>query len=563
MLKRSAFVALTLFLLPSFVFAEEVIRDFSVRVHAQADRTVTIVENITYDFGDTARHGIFRVIPERYMRDGTAYNLRFTVTEVTMDGAPVPFDVTRTNGSIRFKIGDPNTTVTGRHVYSISYRTDRALNFFDDHSEFYWNVTGNDWDVEIERASFSFLLPENLLVTPQNVRCFTGPYGSMTSECTILEELGGATFVTDDRLPPSEGLSIVIALPAGAILAPTSLDRVQMIVTDNFHFAIPFFAIIVMVWLWVMRGRDPKPDTIIPIYEPPEKLRPGEMAAIRDEGAFPNAAVTATILDLAVRGYLRIRGERKNEKHFGTRVEFTLIKKRDVDTTLNGEERALMKGIFVKDEVMLTEIKGERMSGPIRVARSEIRRRMKMKKLFIGSPVAIRAGAISAAFLIGGLLVVTLAQLPLGVIVGLVTGFIIAIVGWFMPRRTKQGVQLYVLIKGFEWFLRVTEQDRLAFHNAPHKTPELFFDMLPYAVALGLDREWAGQFKDMEISQPVWAEGKGWSATHPAVFVSSMRSFSRAAGSAYHRSSAGSGTSGFSGGGSSGGGFGGGGGGSW
>ncbi|MCX6743757.1 MAG: DUF2207 domain-containing protein, partial [Candidatus Parcubacteria bacterium] len=115
-------------------------------------------------------------------------------------------------------------------------------------------------------------------------------------------------------------------------------------------------------------------------------------------------------------------------------------------------------------------------------------------------------------------------------------------------------------------FLTVAEKDRIKFHNAPEKNPELFEKLLPYAMVLGVENQWAGQFADIYKQPPKWySTNENLSAFNSLSLVNGMHTFSAQASSTLYSvpASASSGSSGFSGGGGSGGGFGGGGGGSW
>ena len=109
----------------------------------------------------------------------------------------------------------------------------------------------------------------------------------------------------------------------------------------------------------------------------------------------------------------------------------------------------------------------------------------------------------------------------------------------------------------------MAEKERIKFHNAPEKTPQLFEKHLPYAMVLGVEKKWAKQFENIYTAPPSWYEGD-FAAFNAVIFVNSLNSFDSHSRSALATSpsSAASGGSGFSGG-SSGGGFGGGGGGSW
>jgi uncharacterized membrane protein len=116
-------------------------------------------------------------------------------------------------------------------------------------------------------------------------------------------------------------------------------------------------------------------------------------------------------------------------------------------------------------------------------------------------------------------------------------------------------------------FLRVTEKDRLAFHNPPERTPELFEKMLPYALALDVEHEWSGQFADVFARlkeqgvnyAPLWYYGSITNFSPDDLATSVGKNFTGVVSSS---STPPGSSSGFSGG-SSGGGGGGGGGGGW
>jgi uncharacterized membrane protein len=147
----------------------------------------------------------------------------------------------------------------------------------------------------------------------------------------------------------------------------------------------------------------------------------------------------------------------------------------------------------------------------------------------------------------------------------LISGLILIIFSRFMPRRSQHGAETLEEILGFKLFLSVTEEERLKFHNAPAKNPEMFEKFLPYAMIFGVEKEWAKQFEDMYKTPPSWYEGDftTFSALYLVTNLSSLSSAATSTITSRPGGGAGGGMSGFGGGGFSGGGFGGGGGGSW
>ncbi len=121
------------------------------------------------------------------------------------------------------------------------------------------------------------------------------------------------------------------------------------------------------------------------------------------------------------------------------------------------------------------------------------------------------------------------------------------------PRRTTLGYEAKEYLQGFKDFLSVTEAQRYIFHNAPEKNAEHFMEFLPYAIAFGVEKQWAKVFEGITLPSPSWYDGGSMSTFSAVNLTSSLGEFS----SSFTASS------GSSGGGSSGGGGGGGGGGSW
>lgn len=554
------FAGIALLCAPRFVHAE-VIRDFRVEAEVDAERNLTVVETITYDFEKAEKHGIFRKIPVRYDRNGYSYHLRLGDIETRMDDAPIETDISNTGGSVVIKIGDPDRTITGSHVYTIRYRTNRAINFFDDHSELYWNVTGNEWPVIIEQSSFSLKMPPEILKYPPKAACYTGPYGSPAAECKTNSFDRFVTFSSSRALLPGEGFTIVAGMPRGIIRAPSSLERALMILRDNFALAIPVIVFVFMFSAWWKFGRDPQMGSVIPEYEPPEHLEPHEVAAARENGTVPARGVAAALIELARRGYIHVRFGEKDGL-FSKTPTYTLVKMKepkDLDAALAG----LMSGMFDSGpEIRVDQFREKKIYLVVTAFRKRVADAFEKRGYFsntwynnVGVYVIVGVLLIWLSVLFGGGTI-------FGVFAVVVSGLIIIAFGFIMPKRTLKGTEILRKIKGFELYLTVAEKDRIAFHNAPARTPERFQALLPYAIALGVEKEWTEQFKDMDIQAPDWAEGDAFRANWMTSLVRNIGAFNASAAAGFSPSSAGSGGSGFSGGGS-GGGFGGGGGGSW
>jgi len=144
--------------------------------------------------------------------------------------------------------------------------------------------------------------------------------------------------------------------------------------------------------------------------------------------------------------------------------------------------------------------------------------------------------------------------------------------GLTMRAATVQGRKVMDEIEGFKMYMETAEKERLNLNGAPDLTVARFEQILPYAIALGVEKPWSEHFekelarsaidpKDQSYN-PSWHTGRGWRANRIASNIATTATGMSAAMIAAQPAS--SSSSGFSSsGGFSGGGGGGGGGGGW
>lgn len=547
-------------LLP-FVASAEVIRDYRVTATVETSRNVIFEETITYDFTPLNKHGILRFIPEHYERHGASYRLRINVLGVTRDGKPEPFTQSEKSGDLQIKIGDPDESVTGLHVYTIRYETNRAINSFADHDELYWNVNGNGWPVGIEKTSFSFVPAPGTDPASVDSVCYTGERGSTEKLCSTTQTSQGFVTQASRVLGAYEGMTVAFSFPTGIVRELTLWEKAWILLRDNGVLAFPIVAFAVMFLLWRAKGRDPKTGTLIPQYEPPKGLSPAVIGSIMATGTVPAKATTATIVDLARRGFLKIRFD-ETKGLFGNTTTYTFVNLKKDSPPQSPADRAILYGLFVGgDEQTVTNLRDHKFYTSVESFRTHIQAEVDALRVFDTNPIMVRTAYAVVAVLVGVGLNILFSGDALGFIAGLLTGVIIFVFGWQMPRRTAVGTALLTNILGFKWFLSVTEKDRMSFHNAPERKPEQFQALLPYAIVFDVERQWTEQFASLNLPPPDWATGAAVTHMNMMAFTSSLDTLHSAASTSAYASPS-SGGSGFSGG-SSGGGGGGGGGGSW
>jgi uncharacterized membrane protein len=388
-----------------------------------------------------------------------------------------------------------------------------------------------------------------------------------TDRAPVAVDAGG---VRAEKIPLGfrEGLTVVVGWDPGVVHRPTAIERTAAAVYSNLPLAIPPLVFAGMLMLWRARGRDPEMLPIATQYDPPDGMTPAELGTLVD-GKPDMRDITASIVDLAVRGYVHIT-ETENKSFLGlfssTEYTFALQKPRAEWAGLKPHERDLLAAIFKSgDSVDLSDLKNKFYRDLPRL-REDLYGMLVRHGYYTGRPDRVRLLYIVGGLVLGGLLafgsgslMATLGMQPFaGILAGILSAIIIVLFGWFMPARTIRGTRELEKVLGFQEFLLRVEGDRI---ERLVKTPEMFERFLPYAMALGVAENWARAFEGIYTQPPQWYSGPGGVHTfRPTSFTSNLGVMSTQAAAAMASAPRSSGGSGFSGG-SSGGGFGGGGGG--
>lgn len=549
------------------------INRFHSEIKINKDSSIIVKETINVEFHQL-RRGIFRDIFFKYKDDfGNTIRTPMRILSVTDEnGRPLRYRTSKIGPVFRIRIGDEKRYVKGQLTYVITYKVENVILFFDDHDELYWNVTGNDWKATINEASAKVYLATENKTKNIMVNGYQGIFGSR-EECSYEASENTGRFITKRPLAPGEGLTIVLGWDKGIVLPPSKIKKFLWMIDfeENWVFLIPIFSFFYMLNLWYRKGRDPKVrESIMVIYEPPKfnqkSLTPAEIGTILDERVDPRD-ISATILDLAVKGYIRIE-EQEREAFFSEKVDYFLKKIKEVDSNLNSFEAEMMKALFShnSDGIFISELKN-RFYKNIPNLKRILYDELVKKGFFTKNPESVRGSFMGLAILafIFIILVLGIFFPHLGMrifISGLLTGLSIFLIGRAMPAKTKKGASIYIDILGFQEFMSRAERDRL--ERMADKN--LFSKFLPYAISLGVVENWTKAFEGIYQEKPDWyTPQRGIVRFSPYLFSQSINSMTGNLTSAMFSAPRGSGVSrgGGSGGGFSGGGFGGGGGGSW
>lgn len=524
-------------------------------------------------------NGIYREIPVRYDAPGLGdFELRVEVTEVTAGaGEPLRHESSREGRNLRIKVWVPGAADAARTVV-IRYRVENALVFHEEgeegfqgraFDELYWNATGTEWPFRIERASATVHLPVE--ASGVETRGWTGAYGATERDVEIDRRGPVVEFRVPTPLDAREGLTIAVGWEAGVVQRPSALDRTRELLLAFWPLGLPLLFLVGMYRHWSDRGKDPDRRSVAPRYEPPDGLRPGGVGVLVDH--VPNLHdVTATLVDLAVRGHLVIE-EREESKLLGLTSDRHYAFERRTGPEewkeLHGYERRLLSSLFgggSRRKVELADLEDEFYRKLPGIRNALFDRLVELGyyrerpdhvrgRYFVAAAVVVALAFAAGIFLQRSFLV----SLPTMLLGGGLSAAVVAGFGWFMPARTPAGARALEQALGFEEFLERVEEDRF---RRMIRGPEDFERYLPYAMALQVEKKWAKAFEDLYTEPPDWYRGSHAGGFRPTLFAHSLGDLSTRTASAMSSSPRSSGGSGFGGGGGfSGGGVGGGGGG--
>jgi uncharacterized membrane protein len=550
------------------------IEKFDAEIVVSPNGSIDVTENIQVHFIGGPWHGLYRTIPVEYVTpQGLNYSLFLNVKSVTDgDGNRLKFETSRERHYRKLKIFVPNADNSTQTI-SIDYTVSDALRFHDEFDELYWNVTGDQWDVPIQSASARIVLPQG--TTGIRVNPLTGAYRSTAHDADVQITGDGVEVRTQNPLRYHEGLTVAVAFDKGIVHEPTFFDNAVLFFRSNWPLGLPIAAFVIMFYLWWTQGRDPRLRPIAAQYEPPDQLSPGEAGTLIDNSA-DMRDITASIVDLAVRGYIVIE-EHEHNRMFGLvhdkDYNFILQKDRSEWAKLKPHEQVILNGIFtlgtVNETVPMSSLENHFYSN-LPDIRTGIFNSLVTHGYYRRRPDSVRAAYLGGGVVIGFLLVFggtyiasSMGMAPLTFIAaGILSGIVICAFGWFMPAHTEQGARAMEGVLGFEDFLNHVESDR---YNKTIKTPQMFEKFLPFAMALGVEKNWSKAFQGIMTQPPQWYRGSYGPNFYPVMFTSDLSTMSTRASDVLASAPRSSGGSGFSsdggGGGFSGGGFGGGGGG--
>lgn len=574
-MKKILFFLLFFFSGPAFA-AEEIL-NYDTEITVQTDASVIVRERITVTReGVNIKRGIYRSLPR-------TKGVEYDVLSVRRDDRPEAYFTESTGRDFIINTGtDRLLPRNGVYTFEITYRASNVILGFDDYDELYWNVTGDKWAFPIRSATARVILPDN--APARQYSAYTGKHGSKEKGI-----FSNGLFSAGKPLNPGEGLTVAVGFDKGIVNIPVLPFYDKVPLSQAFRFS----SIIFLAYLfgtWFLFGRDPEKETVMPRFNGLPDLTPAQAGWVYSYGKDKDGCLAAALIQGGLAGFLKIRekdgfhitrlrdGKNGEEKFFEHNLSFPL--------TISKTYTPKMEAFLTAFQEFLKNKTGEKYFASNRV-------------FTIGALLLLMGLTAYQCYLIGALPLAGIMAFYLIFLIPAgreITKMIATGVFRFSPffilfficlhfslfnlsmaasspeilqiclfyaagclavliyshliiRPTREGMSVIAHVDGIKMFLKAIDTGLPA---------EVNFDkmekLLPYAVLLGLEKEWGEKMRQIADSmnyRPEWYSGNTFSAARFAGLRSTV------AAACARPSRSGSGGGGFSGGGFGGGGGGG------
>ncbi len=324
-----------------------VIDDYKINMVVNEDNTFDITETITANF-NVPKHGIYRKIPLRNSitrLDGTKSNNRAKISDISVSDK---FTTSNENGYKVIKIGDANTTLTGKHTYTIKYKYNIGKDPVKNADELYFNLIGDEWDTTIDNVSFTITMPKSF---DKSLLGFSSGFAGSTSSSNVSYNVNGNVITgnTIYGLEEGQALTVRLTLPENYFIgASINIDLFCI-----FVIILCLVFVLIADVLWTKYGKDEQVVETVEFY-PPEGYNSAEVGFLYN-GSADTKGVISLLIYLADKGFLKIE-EIEEKALFSTSKGFKITKLKDYDGS-NESERLFFDGLFkTKNSVTASDL---------------------------------------------------------------------------------------------------------------------------------------------------------------------------------------------------------------
>ena len=423
-------------------------------------------------------------------------------------GVPGTFGTKKEGNDIRIRWVYDRTSNSSR-TFRLSYRVNGGIRVYDDRYEIDWYAIPPDWDSSINSSAVRVTLPAG--IESEGLTIASSPPSA---------ESRSGNAVTWTTTNTSNGFEVGVQLPRTALQSGVPgwqnfEENVKPLLNVGLLLASVLILVLGILWnmrRWYKAGRDKQVKLLSDyITEPPSDLPPGLVGTLLDESADVRDVI-ATVVDMGRKGNLTIRESEQGG----------LFSSKDFEYTQTGNkvqyqfEEMVMHSFFKHgNPVNLSDLKNTFYSDlpPIY---NQMYQSLVGLKYFPENPQGVRTrNRVLGIFLLiaGGALAfvgITFADVftPFlavpGVALGIVGMVTLGMAG-IMPRKTDMGSEQAEKWRAFSRYLQQMQR-----YTNVQAAADKFQQYLPYAVALGVERELTHQFNSVPSAMPTYYAPYGY-----------------------------------------------------
>lgn len=494
-------------------------------ITVNSDSTLTVEEKQTYNYTGKYTVGWRSIsldklgsVTDVEVFDGeTGKRLeRASTRPVTDTTLPTPSDygkyVTfKQNGhqNIEWYYNMENTT----HTWILKYKVHGAIEFGKDNDRLYYNIF-TDYDAPVKNSQVTVLMPTDTGLMATAYRAPAQKIDQTTDKNKIV--FSAADF------QPKEAFTIDVVFPKN-IITKTAFWKDWLKLNYGYlgSAIIILLSVLIALIRWIVTEVLPKGrGTIVPQYGPPQNLPPAMAQVIVSERVTPKSWVS-TLIDLAVRGYVKIEEDKKKSIFTLFNKEYVVTKTKPFaeDKSLREYEKKYLETLFTGSDMFSTrEMKQKRGTSRNIQMQKDLEEAKKLlldevdtktdafvSKLSKEKYFGILFIVLFMVGTLGGFLLAKIGEagLPIQPVVLFVTilfcAIAVAVYFKYEARLSQKGREMKEEWLGFKMYLEVAEKYRMQ-----NLTPDLFEKYLPYAMIFGVEKKWAKNFEAMHLPAPDW-----------------------------------------------------------
>ncbi|OAT66581.1 hypothetical protein AWB85_17940 [Mycobacteroides immunogenum] len=401
---------------------------------------------------------------------------------------------------------DGNTLITtAAGPATVTYTVRGTVADIADHQQVLWPFASG-WDSRLHGVTGSFASPST---KPSSPTCTLGPAGAQI-RCTAAQvDHTGVVRVQQDDLPPDTLATFTVIIPAGTVPATASFSALPgqqgaFALTAPGIAALTGLGVIsaaLAAWVLIARRRDARAgDIAVTLTDPlvrdetgtrfaaPDGVLPGQVGTVIDLSV-DAVDLTATVVDLAVRGYLWIA----ETTGPGGRLDWQISRRAPADGLLASYEAGLLDMLLPEGTPTVfmssLHLPGPRLDlGDIPDAMYADAQRhgwFRRAPEHLGTLARYGIGVLLAGLLVTAVLAISIGNAMVGVaLCGL--GAVCALAGMLLPVRTARGHLLVAHVAALRRYLGELSVDGLDAAD----TEIVLTRAAPYAIVLGQLGPW-------------------------------------------------------------------------